>query len=105
MYTEKTESYTIHIGRNAEENDRLVRAASPESVWFHIANHPSPHGILSGDVTPESIQRTANLVKQYSKFKSFASIRVNAIECKHVAPTEKKGEVVLSKKPQTILAY
>lgn len=104
MYVEKTDTYTIQIGRNADENDALVRTAEPESLWFHLPNHPSPHGILSGTITPDAIQRTANLVKHYSKFRSFVSARIGYVECKYVTPTNKKGEVILQKKMKIILA-
>lgn len=104
MFVEETEEYKIQVGRNAEENDLLVRSASPEDMWFHLLNHPSPHGILSGTINDETIQRTAHWVKHFSKVKSFASIRVEYVACKYVVPTEKKGEVTLQKKPKIVYA-
>lgn len=104
MFVEETEEYKIQVGRNAEENDTLVRMANPEDMWFHLLNHPSPHAILTGTINDETIQRAANWVKHFSKAKSFASIRVEYIPCKYVFPTDKKGEVTLQKKPKIVIA-
>ena len=40
--------YAIKIGKCREENDVLVRSSLPTDVWFHLANVPSCHVVVSG---------------------------------------------------------
>jgi predicted ribosome quality control (RQC) complex YloA/Tae2 family protein len=106
MYIEQYRNYTIHIGRNAEENDQLVANASPRSIWFHLHDQPSPHGVISYDENelPEkdAIQRCAYLVKKYSKAKYDPKVRVNYLPVSYVRLTNTAGLVELQRAPHNI---
>ncbi len=50
-------SYTVQIGKNAEDNWRLIDAASETDVWFHIRDTSSCHIVLKTCETIRSIPR------------------------------------------------
>ncbi len=107
--------FKIEIGRNASENDQLVREPDKNSLWFHVDNMPSSHGILSvqaSNNTPlnkldkfpkKLIHKCATLVKNHSKAVGLCNINVNYIQRKYVHTTDVLGRVRLSKKPKSIL--
>ena len=39
-------NYNIIIGKNATDNTKIVKNASPSDVWFHVLDKPSCHVIL-----------------------------------------------------------
>ena len=98
------ENIIIKIGRNQDENDKLLKEylQNENVIWFHLHSFPSPHGFLVGSTEIENIQRTASLVKQFSKYKNLKNIKVEYLPIKYVKFTEKKGEVILKKKPMLI---
>jgi predicted ribosome quality control (RQC) complex YloA/Tae2 family protein len=101
------EIYYIEIGRNDTENDTLIKNAPQNSLWFHMKDIPSPHGILSFPLgtIPESsaIYYIANLVKSYSKAKGLSRATVEYTEITNVKRTSKLGLVILKKKPKLIV--
>jgi predicted ribosome quality control (RQC) complex YloA/Tae2 family protein len=105
MFLESADTYTIQVGRNAKENTLLCNTHhDKECLWFHVWNHPSPHGFLITDTpTEELIQKTAQLVKQFSKFKTFAKITIEYIPIKYVHTTNIDGTVTLSKSSKKII--
>lgn len=109
VYTETFEdNYKIEIGRNAQENDNLVKGASQSSLWFHLDGQPSPHGILTNTVEPgyytnSAIFRCAELVKAYSKAKLLRRVKVDCLEVQYVRRTTTLGLVNLMKSPKIII--
>ena len=101
------EIYTIEVGRSELENDELIRKALQNSIWFHVKDMPSPHGILSFPnwVVPNKsvIQHIAGLVKGFSKAKSYSKVSVQYTEIKNVKRTTKPGLVILKKTPKIIV--
>ena len=100
--------YLIEVGRTALENDRLVEEANKTSMWFHVSDSPSPHGILTNTKTPatfsqEAINRCAELVKSYSKSKKQCNVKIDCIIVAYVQRTNKLGMVILSQKPKKIV--
>jgi predicted ribosome quality control (RQC) complex YloA/Tae2 family protein len=106
MYTEQFRNYTIKIGRDAEENDQLVRNASPRNIWFHLHDQPSPHGIIASDENelPEKdvIQHCAHLVKKYSKARYDPKVCVDYLPVSYVRLTNTAGLVKLQRAPHNI---
>jgi predicted ribosome quality control (RQC) complex YloA/Tae2 family protein len=101
----------IVIGQNQTENETLCDEArkifkSGTSVlWFHLADTSSPHGFIFGNnPTKENIYRAAILVKKYSKSKKMPNVKVNYLSIEHVQKTDTAGKVILTKKPNQILA-
>ena len=101
------EIYRIEIGRSEVENDELIKKAQQNSIWFHVKDMPSPHGILSfpiGTVLNKSvIVHIAGLVKGFSKAKSYSKVSVQYTEIKNVKRTSKPGLVILKKTPKIIV--
>ena len=52
-------TYTIHSGKSAKGNDKLLDESSPSDIWFHVGDGPSSHIILSNptDLTINKIPR------------------------------------------------
>jgi predicted ribosome quality control (RQC) complex YloA/Tae2 family protein len=94
------ETNTIKIGRNQNENDLLLNEYCDQDVlWFHVHDHPSPHGFLIGSTEKEFIEKTALYVKHFSKFKHFKKIKIEYIPIQYVTKTKIKGQVILKKSP------
>lgn len=93
----------IIIGENQKENDALVKESDGDDYWFHVADHPSGHGVYTGDkLTKEVIIEVALLVKEQSKLKSLNTVKVNYTQIKNLLPTKTKGQVILKKTPETV---
>jgi predicted ribosome quality control (RQC) complex YloA/Tae2 family protein len=101
------DSFQIEIGQNQKENDILVRRSSQKSLWFHLHNMPSPHGILTSlDGTKPSkdvIKYIAWLIKNNSKAKNNHRVKIEYIELSKVQTTPIAGMVILTKTPNYIL--
>lgn len=101
------EIYTIQIGRNELENDLLIKNSTQNSLWFHMKDMPSPHGILifPTEINPSknAIYRIAELVKEYSKAKGLSKATIEYTQIKNVKRTTKPGLVILKKTPKLIL--
>lgn len=101
------DSFQIEIGENQKENDILVRRSSQKSLWFHLHNMPSPHGILTSlDGTKPSkdvIKYIASLIKNNSKAKNNHRVKIEYIELSKVRITETLGQVLLTKNPNYII--
>ena len=89
----------IKIGNNAQENDNLVKNAKQTDIWFHLANFPSCHEVVSIDkknkLNKKIIKYCAKLCKDNTKYNNYRNIRVNYTEMKNVKRTEKQGKVAL----------
>ena len=108
MYTEIFNvNYKIEIGRNQMENDKLLKTSRQNSIWFHLKDQPSPHGILTclnnSKLDRDGIKRTAELVKAYSKAKDLNKISVEYIERSKITTTTTPGLVYLKKTPNYIM--
>jgi len=100
-------NYQIEIGRNQAENDQLIRTSRQNSVWFHLKDQPSPHGILTCltniEIDRVVIKRTAELVKSFSKAKNLNKVSIEYIELSKIKTTNTPGLVVLKKTPKYIV--
>jgi len=89
--------YRILLGKNAENNDELISAASDDDYWLHLSEYPSPHCIIcnpSGKrIHSKVIQHAAYLTKKYSKYARVDKVSVDVTRIKFVQMTEKKGLV------------
>ena len=96
----------IKIGENREDNDSIISLGKQCDIWFHLANFPSCHVIISTDkkykATKKMIKYCAQLVKENTKYKNYKNLKVNYTELKNIKKTDVKGTVILKKTPQTI---
>ena len=66
----KIGDYIVKAGRNNTENDRLVIAAKPESMWFHAKDYHSSHVVIEyggKNFTEDIIVKAAEICAYYSK--------------------------------------
>jgi predicted ribosome quality control (RQC) complex YloA/Tae2 family protein len=103
VYIEKiNEDVTIKIGQNQKENNELIKEGKQNDLWFHLKDNSSPHGFINNNTNKkldkEVIYKTAQLVKEFSKFKSYSKVKIIYIELKHIQCTDILGTVIIKKK-------
>ena len=91
-------AYTIHSGKSAKGNDKLLDESSPTDVWFHVADAPSSHIILSNPtnlainkIPRQVIKRCACICKASAKLSTKCAIIYT--ERANVEKTEILGRV------------
>ena len=101
MIEENYCDFTIRLGKNASENDYLVKSASPEDYWIHLSNFPSGHAVVSNPlksrVPVKVLKRAACLVKCHSKNSSIKKLECDVTKIKYVECTACKGRVTIYK--------
>lgn len=89
----------ILIGKNKEENDKLVKESNDTDYWFHLEAYPSCHIILKTTlehpINNEMIGYCARLVKQNTKYKNIPKLVVMYCEIKNVTSTQQVGQVTV----------
>jgi predicted ribosome quality control (RQC) complex YloA/Tae2 family protein len=97
------DSFTIIIGRNAEENWEILEQANKEDIWVHLNEHASPHIIIKKNnnykLKPKDIKLAGILCKQYSRYKKDNDIEYCYTKVKNVRKGDKVGEVILDIEP------
>ena len=87
------DNITYRIGKNAEENTKLVTDSDKEWYWFHLDKFPSCHVILcSNDINNNMVLQAGQLVKENSKYK-FKNIGINYCKIKNLVPGSEPGSV------------
>jgi len=81
--------YKVMVGRNARQNDELVRDASRDDLWFHVRNYAGAHVVVVTDGRPdrvpdEVIVKAAQLAAANSKARSAGQATVSYTEVKYV---------------------
>lgn len=92
--------YTIQIGQNQEENDKLLKASNPEDTWFHLSDYSSPHLIINTDyknLSKEQIYRIACILKKNTKYRKENYVSIDYTHRKEIKLTKTPGKVILSK--------
>jgi predicted ribosome quality control (RQC) complex YloA/Tae2 family protein len=91
-------TYTIHSGKSAKGNDKLLDESSPNDIWFHVADAPSAHIILSNPtglainkIPRQVIKRCACICKASAKLSTKCAIIYT--ERANVEKTEILGRV------------
>ena len=101
------ENNLIKIGKDARDNDNIIKEAKETDVWFHLAAFSSCHVIIECSseypITKEMIIYCANLVKQNGKYKKIPKLKVNYTEIKNVQRTTTIGQVILNGKVKSII--
>jgi len=96
------EDYKVLVGRNSNENQKLLKIAKANDLWMHIRDIPSSHVIIKTDKQnlPDSvIQAAAKLCVDFS-VKNPGDYEVDYTKRKHVKVQE--GSSVLYNKYDTI---
>ncbi|MBR5328575.1 MAG: NFACT family protein [Firmicutes bacterium] len=102
--------YTILIGRNNKQNDRLtLKTAQKDDLWFHTKNIPGSHVIIrkkdNEEIPEEVIYRAAQYAAYHSKAQSSPKVPVDYTEVKQVKkPNGAKPGMVIYFEQTTIMA-
>lgn len=99
QYSNKDGEWTIIIGKNKEENWKIIDDASPSDIWFHMQDIPSCHVILKTtepmkNIGKDVLKRCGLLCKMNSKAKSERKTNVIYSEIENVRKTTNVGEVI-----------
>ncbi len=80
--------YTIQVGKNARQNDAILRAARPEDIWLHARGVPGSHVVIrrhgSADVPRDVIVAAAQLAARHSKARRETRVAVSITEVRYV---------------------
>ena len=80
--------HTVRVGRNARENDALLREARPNDLWFHTKGFPGAHVILrrsgKAPIPKAAIEAAARLAAQFSKAKGERRVKVSYAPVRYV---------------------
>ncbi len=99
--------FTILVGRNNLQNDRLLRQADGEDIWLHTQKYHSSHVIVraqGGQVCDEVLLYAAQLCAYYSAGREGDKIPVDYCKRKHVKkPSKSKAGFVTYTDYKTIL--
>lgn len=96
------DGYTILIGRNNVQNDKLtMKTAEKTDIWLHTKNIPGSHVIIrtNGDDPPdETILYAARLAAFHSKAKSSSQVPVDYVPVRFVKKPagSKPGKVIFT---------
>ena len=96
------EDYKVFVGRNSQENQKLLALAKANDIWMHIRNVPSSHVIIRTDKQnlPDSvIQAAAKLCVDFS-VKQAGDYEIDYTKRKFIKVQE--GSNVLYNKYETI---
>ena len=89
---------TYRIGRNAEDNTKLVSDSDKDWIWFHLSGLTSCHVVACVTETDKYIiKQGALLVKQFTnKYKSEKNLSVEYCRIKHLTHGEAAGSVLVN---------
>lgn len=87
--------HRCRVGKNAENNWEILRAAKSKHWFFHLTDYPSAYVILECEKEPteEEKRRAAEVCRENSKMKLSGAIEVDATTCANVS-FGKKGDAV-----------
>ena len=101
------DGFTIFVGRNNLQNDRLVRSASQNDIWMHTQKYHSAHVIIATggrQVRDETLVFAAQLCAYYSDGRNSGKIPVDYCLKKFVKkPNKSKAGFVVYTDYKTML--
>ena len=91
--------YTILVGENKYENNKIVSEAHEKDFWFHVQDIPSCHVILKTEglkrIPRQVIKHCAYLCKINSKAKTLGKCNILYTFISNITKTEIIGEVIV----------
>lgn len=98
----QVDGYTVEVGKDATQNDALLRKARPDDLWLHAKGVPGSHVIVRRqgrcDIPRVVTEQAARLAALYSKAKAEKRVEVSITLVKHVQKPKGSppGLVILS---------
>lgn len=86
------DDFTVLVGKNNVENDRLTFSAKPDDVWLHVKDYHSSHVIIktnSRAVPVKIIEKVASICAYYSKCRDSGKVEVVYTQKKNVKKPSK----------------
>ncbi|MEN3009450.1 MAG: NFACT family protein [Candidatus Bipolaricaulaceae bacterium] len=101
--------FTVLVGRSAQENDLLVRRASPNDLWLHARGVPGAHVLIKNGgrrVPEEVLRRAAELAAWFSQARGERKVAVSYTEARYVRKPKGSppGAVVLLKEEVIVVS-
>jgi predicted ribosome quality control (RQC) complex YloA/Tae2 family protein len=87
--------FTVRIGRNAKDNDKLIKDSEYEDMWFHLEDISGPHIVINNGgktLTKESLKYIGGLFREY-KTGLHKKYKVIYTEIKNITSTKTIGQV------------
>jgi predicted ribosome quality control (RQC) complex YloA/Tae2 family protein len=82
------DGFTILVGRNSRQNDRVTfRRAQGEDWWFHARGVSGAHVVVRSQghaLPPDTIRRAAELAAYYSRLRDESNVEVDYTRRRHV---------------------
>ena len=100
MEYESSDGFTILVGRNNEQNDRLsLKTASKNDLWLHTQNFPGSHTIIvtNGEEVPEDTLIEAAIIAAYhSRARQSSGVPVDYTQVRNLKKPQgaKPGTVI-----------
>lgn len=96
---EGPDDFTVCVGRNNRQNDKLTKAANNNDIWFHTKNIPGSHTVLiteGREPTEHALEFAATLAAKHSRAKDSAQVPVDYTQVRHVSKLQgaKPGMVI-----------
>ena len=85
--------FTVYIGQNRIENDKLVRASDQNDWWVHLHDHPSAHGVIKN---PDNVRISQKILKFCCRAVGGQGQVYDATRIKNVKVTATPGLVEIS---------
>ena len=86
--TYRIDGYTIEVGKNAAQNDALLRQARPNDLWLHAVDLPGAHVIIhrrdKEEIPHAVIEQAARLAARFSKGAKEPRVAVHVTPVKYV---------------------
>lgn len=99
------ENKTVYwLGKNAQDNWDIIKAAENKWLWFHLDKFPSGHVIIcknSDIVTNDEINYASKLCITNSKYKLLSNIGVVYCEINNLSIGEEVGSVYFNSNRKT----
>ncbi len=82
------DGYTVQVGKNARQNDAILRGARPDDLWLHARGVPGSHVVIrthgTAEVPRNVIVAAAQLAARHSKARHEQRVDVSVTQVKHV---------------------
>lgn len=100
MEYQSSDGFTILVGRNNEQNDRLsLKTASKNDIWLHTQKFPGSHTIIvtEGDEVPENTLVEAAIIAAYhSRARQSSGVPIDYTQVRNLKKPQgaKPGKVI-----------
>lgn len=90
------------IGKNQDENQKIIDESQPDDYWLHLSNFPSSHLVIKN---PNNIKIHNKILKQAayqlkihssSKYRKINNLSVDISKIKYLQNTDTNGTVIIT---------